>query len=482
MTLAALALSCLAAAPSADWPQSRRDAQNSASTILEAPASGRPRPWTFEGSGRVWGYEPGMTVWSSPALAVVDGRAVLAIGSYDKNLYVLDAARGELLWKLTTGAGVYAAPALWRDGERTFLFATSSDRLVYALDAASGARAWIYSVEEYRPTLGGAQLEAPCVGEVRAAPAVFVSYWVWDRSLGHNLQRAGVVALGARDGKRLWRTELGDNAMTAPLFARPRGRPVLFVGSSNGSLVALDADDGRVLWRATELDAIRGAPAFVELPDGPRVIMASKFGAVRALDALTGEERWRFKTGDRVTGAPAILSRGGRPRALVGSYDRRLYALDAASGALAWSFAARGGFYSSPALADLPGGPLVLASAWDHGLHALSAETGALVSTTFTGRPLWDVAGLDDSNWSSPVAAQVNGEWMAYLGSYDGSLRAISLEPSRNEGAALRSNGLFWLSFPLSLAPVAGLALALTRRARARRRSAGFGDGADGSR
>jgi hypothetical protein len=463
-----LSLAALCAAAPADWPQGRRDAQNSAAAVLDAPGSGRPRPWVFEGSGRVWGYEPGMTVWSSPALGVVGGRAVVAVGSYDRNVYELDAASGELLWKVTTGAGVYAAPALFQGAERTLLFAASSDRLVYALDAATGARAWIHTIEEYRPSMGGARLEAPCVGEVRGRAAVFASFWIWDRSLGHNLQRAGAVALEAQSGERLWRADLGDNAMTAPLFAKPGGRPVVYLGSSDGSLTALDAGDGKVLWRKAELDAIRGAPALAELPEGPRLITASKFGAVRALDALTGEERWRFKTGERVTGSPAVAAVGGRLRVFVGSYDRRLYALDAATGALAWSYEAKAGFYSSPALADVPGGPAVLASAWDHGMHAVRAGSGERISTTFTGRPLWDVAGLDDSNWSSPVAARVNGEWMAYLGSYDGVLRAIPLEPTRAASAALRSNGLFWLSFPIALAPVAALALGLTRRTRER--------------
>lgn len=468
MSLGALALAAICAASPADWPQSRRDAQNTAAAVLDAPASGRPRAWSFEGSGRVWGYEPGMTVWSSPALGVVGGRAVVAVGSYDRNLYALDAANGELLWKVTTGAGVYATPAILQGKERALLFAASSDRLVYALDAETGARAWIHTVEEYRPSMGGARLEGPCAGQVRGREAVFASFWVWDRSLGHNLQRAGAVALGAQNGERLWRVDLGDNAMTAPLFAKPGGRPVVYLGSSDGSLTALDADDGRVLWRKAELDAIRGAPALAELPEGPRVIMASKFGAVRALDALTGEERWRFKTGERVTGAPAVAIVGGRARVFVGSYDRRLYALDAATGALAWSYEAKAGFYSSPAVAALPGGPVVLASAWDHGMHAVRAESGARISTTFAGRPLWDVAGIDESNWASPAAARVNGEWMAYLGSYDGVLRAIPLEPARAASAALRSNGLFWLSFPLALTPVAALGLALTRRARER--------------
>lgn len=46
-----------------------------------------------------WRYKTGYIVGSSPAVA--DG--VLYIGSYDHNVYALNAGTGALLWKYTTG-------------------------------------------------------------------------------------------------------------------------------------------------------------------------------------------------------------------------------------------------------------------------------------------------------------------------------------------------------------------------------------------
>jgi hypothetical protein len=68
------------------------------------------------------------------------------------------------------------------------------------------------------------------------------------------------------------------------------------------------------------------------------------------------------------------------------------------------------------------------------------------------------------------VTARVNGTWMAYIGGYDGLFRALPLEAHRRAAPTLRSDSAFWLSFPLVLAPLAGLALALTWRDRQRRR------------
>jgi outer membrane protein assembly factor BamB len=454
-----------------DWPQSRRDAQNTGMADLVAPQSGPPRPWTFDGSGRVWGYEPGSSTWTSPALGVVEGRAVVAVGSYDRNVYCLDAATGQLRWKFTTGGMVLGTPAIWLDGDRAWLFVSSSDRLVYGLEASLGRQLWVHAAQEFRPTLGGARLSSPAVGEVAGRPAVFVGTWVWDSSLAQNLQRGALVALGARDGKPLWDRNLGDNQLTAPLYVRAGGRGWVLVGSSNGSLYAVDADQGTVQWQRAELDAIRSQPAVVaRAPDGPLVVMASKYGTVRALRLRDGQERWSYKTGDRVTGSPAVVEVGGRTLVVVGSYDRILYALDAASGTVVWRYAARGGVYSSPGIALVEGQPMALVSAWDDRLHAVTLRDGKPAFQTFTGRPLWTVAGLDESNWSSPVAARVNGAWMAFVGSYDGTLRGLPLDASGRTPAPLRSNLWFWLSFPIALVPLGALAVLLTRLERGRQR------------
>lgn len=466
--LALLVWAALAAAPPAPWSQSRADAQGSAYALLDAPKSARARAWTFEGTGRVYSYQPGMTVWSPPALAVVGGRAVLAVGGYDRFIWMLDAATGEPLWKYATGDGVYATPVFWHGGEAEaapLLLAASNDREVYALDAATGERRWSTALQDWRPTLGGARLSAPALGKTGERDAAFVGAWVYDRSLGESLQRATLSALDARTGEVLWTAPLGDNALTAPVYAVVGGRGRLFIGSGDGNLHALDADTGAPLWKHTEHDGIAGAPAVAELQGGALVLIGSRYGEARALDAQSGAERWRLKTADRITGSLAVAQVGGRLLAFVPSYDRRLYAVDARTGAVAWRYAARAGFYSSPAV--LPGpAPLVVASAWDHALHGVDAATGEARFSWHTGAPLWDVAGLDSSTWSSPVLARLNGEEVAFAGGYDGRLRAFLLGAPPAADTGRRNRLTFWLSFPAVLAPLCGLALWLSRRKR----------------
>ena len=453
------------------WSQSRCDAQNRAAIELRASQETLPRAWSFDGSGRVWGYEPGLTVWSSPALGVAGERPIVVAGNYDHTIYCLDAATGEPQWKFTTGGPVHAAPIFFRDGDRQTLFAASNDRIVYAIDPASGRQVWVHAVEDFRPTLGGARLAAPCVGGIgERDDAVFVPYWIWDRSLANSMQRSGVVALDVDDGHLLWRADLGDSELTAAIFARVQGRGLLFLGSSSGNLYAITARAGDIVWKQTELDCVRSQPALLSTGAEALLVTASKFGTVRGLDAATGTERWQFHTGDRVTGSPAVLD-GSPPRVFVGSYDRKLHALAALDGAPLWYDATRGGVYSSPAIIAVGSEPMVLFTAWDHMLHASDLASGRPLFSAFTGRPLWNVAGMDDSNWASPAAGRIRGRWMAFVGSYDGTLRALPLEADERSAPELRSNLWFWLSFPMFLLPTAGVALLLTYRERRGKRS-----------
>lgn len=450
------------------WSQSRCDARNQAAIELRSTDTPLPHAWSFDGSGRVWGYEPGLTVWSSPALGLAGAQPAVVVGNYDHTLYCLAAATGEPLWRFTTGGPIYAAPVFARDHARPMVLAASNDRIVYAIDPALGRQIWVHAIEDFRPTLGGARLAAPCVGGVgESDDAVFVPYWIWDRSLAHGMQRAGLVALSLDDGRPLWRADLGDSELTAAIFARGRGGGRLFLGSASGNLYAVDAANGRVLWKRAELDCVRSPPALLDDGERPLLVTASKFGTVRGLDAETGDERWQFRTGDRITGSPAVLD-GGKARVFVGSYDRKLYAIAAREGQGLWQDRMRAAVYSSPAL--IAGGeePMVLTAAWDHMLHATDLDTGAALFSAYTGRPLWNVGGMDDSNWSSPAAGRIRGRWMAFVGSYDGTLRALPLDPDARAAPELRSNLWFWLSFPLFLGPLAGLAILLTRRERRR--------------
>ncbi len=453
----------------------RRDPAGSAATRLRSADGRRPVAWQFQAGSHVWSYQPGMSVWSSPALGLVKGRAVVLAGSYDNNLYCLDAVSGRKLWRYTTGGGIYAAPALWNapDG-RSWAFVASSDRMVYALDADLGRRRWVHAVQTWRPTIGGARLSSPAVGRARGRAAVFFGHWVWDKSMSGHMQAGGLSALDALTGKRLWTAPLGDNQVSSPIYVEEGGGRI-FVASENGNLYALSPDDGQVLWAHTDRNAIKASPAYFATPQGGRVVIGSKYGFIRCLDAKTGVAIWSFKTPHWVDGSAAIARIGGKLTVLAGSYDTKLHALDAHNGSPLWSYRTAGGVYSSPAVVPLSGKdpegtPQVLVAAWDHHLHCVNSGDGSLAWSAFLGRPLWDSISLGDSTWSSPVVAELNGRVVAYIGSYSGPLYAVPLDEAAEKALARPSSNLrFWVTLPLVVLAVILVTLLITRRHRRQR-------------
>jgi outer membrane protein assembly factor BamB len=366
------------------------------------------------------------------------------------------------------------------------VFAGSSDRAVYALDAADGRREWVYSVQGWRPTMGGARLASPAVGRAQGRDAVFVAHWVWDKSMAGHQQAGGLTALDALSGRRLWTTALGDNQLSSPIFARegpegtgadPRGQPDagrVFVASENGNLYALDARSGRVLWAHGERDAIKSSPALFTLDGRARLVIGSKFGRVRCLDAATGQVLWRFKAGHWVDGSAAVAEVDGRLVVYVGSYDTNLYALEASSGSFLWSYRTAGGIYSSPAVVREGGEVSVLFASWDHHLHCVSADRGAPRWKKHTGRPIWDSVTLGDSIWSSPSVALFDEQAMVYFGAYSGPFYALPLAAAARELPRPASNLGFWVTLPGVVLATTALTLILTWRHR-RRASAGRG-------
>ena len=57
---------------------------------------------------KLWSYTAGSSVGSSPAVA----NGVVYVGSYNSNLYALDASTGAKLWSYTTGGWVDSSPAV----------------------------------------------------------------------------------------------------------------------------------------------------------------------------------------------------------------------------------------------------------------------------------------------------------------------------------------------------------------------------------
>jgi len=77
-----------------------------------------------------WAYTTGSYVYSSPAVA----NGVVYVGSYDDNVYALNATTGAKLWSYTTGSYVSSSPVV----ANGVVYVGSYDDNVYAFDQVGG--------------------------------------------------------------------------------------------------------------------------------------------------------------------------------------------------------------------------------------------------------------------------------------------------------------------------------------------------------
>jgi outer membrane protein assembly factor BamB len=160
-------------------------------------------------------------VHASPA--VVAG--VLYIGSWDRNLYALDATTGAPIWKFQTGddtdiynqVGIASSAAV----AAGTVFFGCRDGHFYAVDAKTGAKKWEHDNK---------------MGWVIASPAVDHGIVYFPTSDGQRFK-----ALDAATGATVY--DIPNNAVS---FSSPAVvRDSVFYGTSDGWLHAVDASTGR---------------------------------------------------------------------------------------------------------------------------------------------------------------------------------------------------------------------------------------------
>ena len=215
-----------------------------------------------------------MPIESSPLLR---GKR-LFIGSWDGNVYAINARNGRKIWSSSIGSKVNASPA-YSNGR---LFVADYTGTLHALDARTGRRLWSASdaTEFYYAT--------PAVAYGR----VFIGS-----------TDGTMYAYGAKTGNLLWARPLGTYVYSAAaLFDRK-----VYVGSYDGQFYALDAATGETVWQKEMPSSVHAPPVVM----GGLVYVATcatcgsaaqryvKNGvdSTTAFNARTGRKVWRNNAG-----------------------------------------------------------------------------------------------------------------------------------------------------------------------------------------
>lgn len=314
----------------------------------------------------IWSFACEEEVRSTPALY----KNTIYVGSYDSNLYALDAKTGQFLWKAATNAGVCSTPCVFEN----LVAIGSEDGNVYAYDLAKGMLQWTVHTG----------------GPVRSSPRYQTGMVYFGSDDQH------LYCVEGRTGRLAWKQRTWKAVRSSPAVANG----TVYFGSSDGHLYALDATNGQVKWKFRTLQEVISSPCVVD----NLIYFGSTDGHLYCVDSQSSWAVWKFKTDHYVNSSPIVVN----GKVYVGSVDGNLYCVDARNGRKVWKYTTGGQVTSSPRVE----GGVVYVGSIDGNVYAIDADKG---------RPIW-VYATQGPIPSSPIVT--NG--IVYIGSLDYHLYAIS--------------------------------------------------------
>ncbi|MGV7930357.1 MAG: PQQ-binding-like beta-propeller repeat protein [Spirochaetota bacterium] len=178
--------------------------------------------------------------------------------------------KGKRNWKFDAGAGVFETPIMVNNR----LLVSGSDGKLYSLAAQSGKEQWTVDMgAKFRLAYQRGTLYA-------------VSYY------------GAVSALGLEKGAELWKKELADTYITAPLVSDNR----MMVAGMKGTLTWLNLDNGSVIAKKGLGGAVRNP---MVLSDG--ILYVSANDTLFAIDASGGGVQWKHQAQGRISTSASIV-------------------------------------------------------------------------------------------------------------------------------------------------------------------------------
>lgn len=295
-------------------------------------------------------------------------RGTVFIGSYDHNLYSINASTGEFNWKYPTDGGVVSKPSI-HEGD---IFVGSEDHRLHVVSSRSGRVVWTYFTE----------------GPVRSSPLIAHGHVFIGSDDGF------MHAVNLLSGRQVWKTEAGTPIRSTPIvdgeaiyFGTEAGDfyclefrgavkwrfkakraitsspaisdGLLYFGSLDSTIYAVEAKTGWVVWR---FRMGKGSISNPLVHEG-KVYVGSADGHIYCIDAGSGKEIWKFKTEHQVNGSAIIYT----DSLYCGSVDGHLYCLEHRTGRLRWKFLSDGPITGTPAAEDNK----IYFGSTDHKLYAL---------------------------------------------------------------------------------------------------------------
>jgi eukaryotic-like serine/threonine-protein kinase len=343
-----------------------------------------------------WWYKTGAEITGVPAL--VNG--TLYFGSWDSNIYAVDAATGHGVWNISSNA------------QFKYTAAVGTQLLFFTADSPGGSNSVMLGVD-LKGDLKGSQPPWEVDGFFFGNP-IAANGLVFSGSL------YGVDALRQDPNtaytQSVWSAATpsdnsGNNAQA--VFAIALVDNVIYAGTNGGSLYAFDASNadanlpaGAAAANAKMLWVYKtGGTIFRPAAVANGIVYAGSYDHyLHAVDAASGQRKWTFQTGDVVKTAPLVSN----DLVYFGSHDGTFYALDALSGKQIWGLKTGGGVGGGALSANT-----IYFASNDMYLYAVDAASGSVLNK-------YQVA-----NTPTNTPALANG--LVYAADTDGYLYAFNV-------------------------------------------------------
>ncbi len=224
--------------------------------------------------------------WGVASSPLVIGNRIFVTTFSEGTLHVLDLEGGEL-WNITTGKiDPYTSPA-GADGRVYF---AGGDPALYCLDASSFELLW----------------KLPTDAPITSTPAI-------EGRRVYFATTEALCAVDAETGEEVWSAPLRGTTSSPALSS---GR--VYIGTDDAHLECFNASDGYSIWSAEVDSSVKSSPLVV----GDRVYFGSYKGVVYALNCSDGSEAWTYDTGAYMMASPSFSD----GVLYIGSDDGCLYA------------------------------------------------------------------------------------------------------------------------------------------------------------
>ncbi|AMV30506.1 Outer membrane protein assembly factor BamB precursor [Pirellula sp. SH-Sr6A] len=346
-----------------DWAVVRGNSQGTGVATGKLPKEPKVL-WEFKTEDDQAGFE------GTPVIA--GGKVFL--GDFQGNVYALDLATGQVVWKVKAKEGFVAAGAIQGD----YLVMGDFSANIYCYRVHDGSEVWTGELDQAIVSggnfVGDEVLLSSDSGSLYALD-LKSGKQRWTYATGDQLRSTAslwnqIALLGGCDSK-LHKIDIAKGEPVSegePLMAPTLSTPniigdVAIVPTQPGVVFAIDAKAGKILWSyepdgGANADMRASSATLATWKDGTLegvVVVPSRNKRLIGLDAATGKLKWETVLRKRSDASPVICD----GRAWIGGSDGMVYAIDIESGKESWTYQLSGQILASPAIAD---GKLVIAT------------------------------------------------------------------------------------------------------------------------